>query len=77
MAIMNQIQTVSTIYIHKETTNQSFLNMHYYLKQKGIQNNDFFLALIDTGLRGVDPRDPTLPNYMKARIMKECKDNYW
>ena len=77
MAIINQVQTPRTVYIHKSTTNQSFLDMHYYLKSKGIQNNDFFLALLDTGLAGVDPRDPNLPSHMKARIMYECKMNYW
>lgn len=77
MAIMNQIQVPRTVFIHKSTTNQSFLDMHYYLKSKGIQNNDFFLALLDTGLAGVDPRDPNLTPPMKARILNECRLNYW
>ena len=78
MAIMAQMpQQQRTVFIHKSTTNQSFLNMHYYLKNKGIQNNDFFLALLDSGLAGVDPRDPNLPSHMKARILRECQLNYW
>lgn len=78
MAVMQLVpQQQRTIFIHKSTTNQSFLNMHYYLKNKGIQNNDFFLALLDSGLAGVDPRDPNLPSYMKARILNECRLNYW
>ena len=78
MAIMAQMpQQQRTVFIHKSTTNQSFLDMHYYLKNKGIQNNDFFLALLDSGLAGVDPRDPNLPSHMKARVLRECQLNYW
>ena len=77
MAVLQQLITPQVIYIHKETTNQSFIDMHHYLKSKGIQNNDFFLALIDAGLAGVDPRDPNLNQYMKGRIMRECQLNYW
>jgi len=77
MAVMQQIMQPRMIYIHKETTNQSFLDMHYYLKNKGIRNNDFFLALLDTDLRGVDPRDPHLSNHMKIKILQECRNNYW
>lgn len=64
-------------YVHKETSNQSFLDMHYYLKMKGIKNNAFFLALYDTDLIGVDPRDPNLTGVMKAKILRECIHNYW
>lgn len=78
MAVMQQMpQQQRVTYVHKSTTNQSFLNMHYYLKSKGIQNNDFFLALLDPGLAGVDPRDPNLTVNMKARILNECRLNYW
>ena len=77
MPIIQQIQTPKTILIHKSTTNQSFLDMHYFLKSKGIQNNDFFLALLDPGLAGVDPRDPNLSPNMKIRILQECRLNYW
>lgn len=75
----NQNQNIVTrpVFIHKSTTNKSFLDMHYFLKERGIKNNDFFLALLDSGLAGVDPRDPNLPPYMKARILKECQLNYW
>ena len=77
MAIIQQIQKPRTIIIHKSTTNQSFLDMHYYFKSKGIQNNDFFLALLDPGLAGVDPRDPNLSPNMKIRVLQECRLNYW
>ena len=77
MPVTSQLQVPKVVYIHKETTNQSFIDMHYYLKSIGIQNNDFFLALLDTGLAGIDPRDPNLPSHMKARVMLECQRNYW
>lgn len=71
------IRNRQTIYIHLETTNQSFLDMHYYLKKKGIKNNSFFLALYDPTLAGVDPRDPNLTLMQKQRILRECTVNYW
>lgn len=77
MAVVQQMVQPMTIYIHKETTNMSFIKMRNYLMSKGIQNNDFFLSLIDVGLRGVNPRDPNLPQNIKARIMIECRKNYW
>lgn len=59
------------------TTNQSFLDMHYFLKQKGIENNKFFLVLFDKGLAGIDPYDPRLNLNMKIRIARECMINFW
>ena len=77
MPVQTQLQRPQVMYIHKETTNQSFLDMHYYLKSVGIVNNDFFLCLLDAGLAGVDPRDPNLSAPMKGRVLLECKRNYW
>jgi hypothetical protein len=42
------------------TRNKSFLEMHYYLKKKGIKNNAFMLQLLDPDLAGIDPHDPML-----------------
>lgn len=65
------------IYLQKTTNNKSFLNMHYYLKEKGIQNNAFMLILFDPGLAGIDPHDRNLNQSMKARVLRECCYNYW
>lgn len=73
--IINQQQI--TAYYHMSTSNQSFLNMHYYLKQKGIQNNKFFLVIYDPDLIGVNPRDPNLNTVMKKKILRECIINFW
>lgn len=75
--VTNTVQVPMQVYIHKETNNRSFLDMHYYLKAKGIQNNAFFLYLYDTDLIGVDPRDPNLPSSYKVKVLRECMFNYW
>ena len=77
MAVLNTLVQPMVVYIHKETSNQSFIDMHNYLISKGIQNNDFHLALFDAGLAGINPRDPLLPTHMKARVLQECRRNYW
>ena len=66
-----------SFYVHLETSNKSFLSMHYYLKQLGIKNNAFMLKLYNTNLIGVNPYDPNLNAYQKAAILKECMDNCW
>lgn len=75
--INEQIITTRRVYIQMETTNQSFIDMHYYLKRIGLKNNDFFLVLYDSGLAGVDPRDPYLSVQMKQRVLREVMVNYW
>lgn len=59
------------------TTNESFLKTAKVYKNMGIKNYFFHLALVDQGLRGVDPFDPNLTTEMMARIGTECKINPW
>ena len=66
-----------TIYTHMSTTNKSFLDMHFYLKSRGITNNAFMLALFDPDLEGVDPFDSRLNTYMKQKVLFECMTNFW
>lgn len=66
-----------TVGIHRSTANKSFLDMHYWLKLSGRKNNAFFLAIYDTGLANIDPRDPNLPEMWKARVLRECMINPW
>lgn len=68
---------VKTVYYQMTTNNKSFLDMHHFLKAKGIKNNKFFLVLFDPDLAGVDPRDPQLNRYMKQKILREVCCNYW
>lgn len=79
MGIINNIRNVTTrtIYYQMSTTNTSFLEMHYYLRDKGIKNNKFFLILYDKDLAGVDPFDPNLTPIMKQKILRECMSNFW
>ena len=51
--------------------------MHFYLKEKGISNNNFMLMIFDKGLIGVDPFDPNLSPEYKARILREIQRNFW
>ena len=75
--VQEQIMAPAQVYIQMETTNQSFIDMHFYLKRIGIKNNDFFLALYNPALAGVDPRDPNLSAPLKALVLKEIISNYW
>ena len=69
-------QKINVTYDWK-TTNQSFLDMHYFLRNKGIKNNKFFLILYDSDLLGINPRDPRLNLFMKRKILAECMRNFW
>lgn len=66
-----------TIYYQMSTTNKSFLNVHYILKEMGIQNNKFMMALLDPDLAGIDPFDPRLNKLYRQKVLRECLHNYW
>ena len=65
------------VYYQTNTKNQSFMNMHYYLKTRGLTNNKFFLLLYDPDLANVDPYDPRLSLMMKQKIFVECQRNFF
>lgn len=79
MPVAQQIIVPRKIYLHKSTSNQSFLDIYYYLRDKGIKNNAFFLAIYDPDLIGIDPRDPEVMKSrpMQMKILRECMINYW
>lgn len=77
MAIMYQAQQQRRVYYHMSTTNTSFLNMHYFLKEKGIKNNKFMLILYDPDLASIDPHDRRLNVHMKQKVLRECMINPW
>jgi hypothetical protein len=66
-----------TIYYQLNTKNQSFLDMHYYLRDIGVQNNLFMLALLDPDLKDVDPHDKNLSPIMKTKVFNEVQRNFW
>ena len=77
MAIMYGGNTQTVIYYHMSTTNKSFLEMSQYLKDSGIENNKFMLALLDPDLARIDPHDPKLNTIMKQKVLRECIYNPW
>lgn len=65
------------VYYDYATKNKSFLEMHKYLKNIGVKNNKFILAIHNTDLINVDPYDPNLTPIQKIDIIKECMQNIW
>ena len=65
------------VYYQHSTTNKSFIEMHLYLKDKGIKHNEFMLLLLDPDLARINPRDPRLPPAMTAKVLRECIYNPW
>ena len=76
MAVMYG-QSGHTVYYHMSTTNKSFLEVHQYLLDSGIENNRFMLVLLDPDLARIDPHDPALSAAMKTKVLKECLYNPW
>lgn len=63
---------------HTTTKNESFIKMHRILKNMGIDNNAFFMALHDKELENIDPhtlKDPS--KELATRIGVECTRNPW
>lgn len=60
-----------------KTKNKSFLEFSSLLKNMGIQNHLFMLALMQPELQGVDPHSETLTEEQKFKIRVECTFNPW
>lgn len=63
--------------IHYETENKSFIRMAELLHSMGVENCAFMLSILQPELKGVDPFDPDLTIDIKAKIVYECKNNFW
>lgn len=63
--------------IHYETKNKSFLRLAEVYSKMGVSNCAFHLALLQPELKNIDPFDETLPIDIKAKIVYECKNNFW
>ncbi len=69
---------LSSDHFDTSTQNKSFIRMHQILKRMGIENNKFFLVLLDTELKSIDPHNLTdNSTELKLRIARECKLNPW
>jgi hypothetical protein len=64
-------------YTHYNTNNTSALKMYHILKQLGVKNCKFMLAIYDTDLMQVNPFDPALSPELQRRIHAEIVRNYW
>ena len=60
-----------------QTKNTSFKRISALLKEIGVANNAFMLALMQPELQGVDPHDPNLDADTKFKITQECTWNPW
>lgn len=66
------------IYYQTDTKNKSFLKMYKFLRDMGIKNNKFFLALYDKDLAKIDPLTIQRPDkWIKAKVLRECIVNPW
>src|SRR5699024_8193976 len=65
------------VYYDFKTKNTSFIKVARELKRQNIKNHMLHLRIYDKELIGVDPYDENLSNHMKARIMRECRINFW
>jgi hypothetical protein len=80
MAVIKQVVfTQPTYHVALETTNQSFIDMYYYLINIGIpkEKANFMLRLYDESLIGINPFDKNLPLQIKQRIALEVSRNIW
>jgi len=63
--------------IHYETRNISFLRLAEVYHSLGVTNCAFHLSLLQPELKNIDPFDENLPIDIKAKIVYECKNNFW
>lgn len=66
-----------TAIVDTQTKNRSFVRMAYILKQRGIKNHAFMLALYNPSLQGVNPHDPNLTAEQCLAVATECSNNFW
>lgn len=59
------------------TKNKYFLDLHNYLKSKGIKNNKFMLKIYDKDLININPFDPEISNYNKQKVLAEIENNFF
>ena len=63
--------------IHYSTKNESFLKVAEIYHRMGVENCAFHLALLDPDLEHIDPFSEGLTLVQKAKVVRECKRNFW
>lgn len=66
-----------TAFPNFETTNTSYLRSSALLRDMGVKNHKFMLALHNKNLVGIDPHDPNLSPVQMMAIYQECYSNFW
>lgn len=66
-----------TAIVDYQTRNQSFVELAMLLRDMGVENHLFPLALINPALQGIDPHSEDLTEKQIAMIMAESKINPW
>lgn len=66
-----------TAIIDTTTSNKSFIRLSGILRNMGVKNHAFMLALYQEELRGVDPHSEDLTLDQKKMISDECQWNPW
>ena len=67
------VTKIETVVI-EETDNE---DLKEYSQDSGIKNNKYMLTLLDKDLAYIDPHDPNLNTFMKSKVLRECKSNFW
>lgn len=60
-----------------ETSNISYIRASALLRDMGIKNHKFMLALHNKALVGVDPHDPEISPAMMMAVVTESYENFW
>lgn len=63
--------------IDYNTKNESFLRLAEIYHAMGVRNCAFHLSLLQPELAGIDPYSENLDITTKAKIVYECKSNFW
>ena len=59
------------------TSNKSFIRICQLIREIGVKNCMFPLALLDRSLVGVNPHDPNISIENQLKVAYECKINTW
>ena len=63
--------------IDLNTSNESFLKIHEFLKNIGVENNSFHLTLLNPMLKDVEYNLDNLNPHYKSLVLDECYQNPW
>lgn len=77
MHLITKLPKSNNGYIHYNTSNISFIDTMNELRDRGVENRYFMLALFNPDLAEVDPHSTSLTKEVQAAIQVECMQNPW